>query len=74
MTIDVHSYRVYVEPLAADLGGGYVSYAPDLKGCASDGGTPEEAFRNIYDAIGCWIAVALERGETVPQASLRRYA
>ena len=66
MSIDVRQYRVFVEPLSADLGGGFVSYAPDLKGCVSDGASPAEALRNIYDAAECWIAAARDRGDPVP--------
>lgn len=75
MTIDVNSYRVYVEPLAANLGGGFVSYAPELKGCVSDGASPDEALRNIYDAIGCWIDAARASGTTIPvPEAVRLYA
>jgi antitoxin HicB len=72
MTIDVRSYRVFVEPLAPDLGGGFVSYAPDLIGCVSDGLTPDEALHNIYDAIACWIEAATANGEPIPTASRTR--
>ena len=75
MSIDIHNYRVFVEPLSPALGGGYVSYAPELKGCVSDGGSPDEALRNIYDAIGCWIETAQSSGSPVPlPAAPRRYA
>ena len=75
MTHDTKSYRVYVEPLVDRLGGGFVAYASDLKGCLSDGNTPEEALHNIYGAIACWIESALANGETVPSpARLRAYA
>jgi predicted RNase H-like HicB family nuclease len=75
MTIDVRTYRVFVEPLTPDLGGGFVSYAPDLLGCVSDGATPDEALRNIYDAIACWIEAARANGEPVPAACrTREYA
>lgn len=67
MSPDVKSYRVYVEPLAQRLGGGFVSYAPQLKGCISDGSTPEEALHNIYDAIDCWIESAVAHGESIPE-------
>ena len=62
---DVRHYRVYVEPLAAALGGGFVAYAPGLTGCVSDGETPDEALANIYDAVGCWIDTAVRAGEPV---------
>ncbi|HET7606841.1 MAG TPA: type II toxin-antitoxin system HicB family antitoxin [Sphingomicrobium sp.] len=75
MTIDVRSYRVFVEPLVPDLGGGFVSYAPDLLGCVSDGATPDEALHNIYDAIASWIEAARANGEPIPSASkTREYA
>lgn len=72
MTIDVRQYRVYVEPLAESLGGGYVAYAPELKGCISDGASPVEALANIYDAVGSWIDAALRAGETVPSPEVAR--
>ncbi len=53
--IDVHRYRVYVEPLVDRLGGGFVAYAPDLPGCIADGADPREALEAIYDAIACWL-------------------
>ncbi|MEO7239954.1 MAG: type II toxin-antitoxin system HicB family antitoxin [Sphingomicrobium sp.] len=66
---------MFVEPLSSELGGGYVAYAPDLTGCVSDGGTPDEALHNIYDAIGCWIDAAREKGEQIPLPMARsRYA
>lgn len=72
---DVREYRVYVEPLAAQLGGGFVAYAPDLHGCVSDGESPAEALHNIYDAIASWIETARVNGESVPEArQLRQYA
>lgn len=75
MKIDVRSYRVFVEPLSSDLGGGFVSYAPDLLGCVSDGATPDEALHNIYDAIGCWLETAKANGEPIPAATkTREYA
>jgi predicted RNase H-like HicB family nuclease len=66
MKPDVKNYRVYVEPLADQLGGGFVAYAPQLKGCVSDGATPAEALENIYDAISCWIEGANARGISIP--------
>lgn len=75
MSIDVRNYRVFVEPLVPELGGGFVAYAPDLTGCVSDGETPDEALHNIYDAIACWLDAARERGDLIPAAtSLRHFA
>ena len=60
-------YRVFVEPLSAHLGGGFVAYAPELKGCLADGETPKEALDAVYDAIDCWIEGAREADMSVPQ-------
>ncbi|WP_298282371.1 type II toxin-antitoxin system HicB family antitoxin [Novosphingobium sp.] len=59
-------YRVYVEPLAASLGGGFVAYAPELEGCLADGDTPDQALSAIYDAISCWLEAAMEAGRAIP--------
>ncbi len=72
MSLEARSYRVFVEPLAGDLGGGFVAYAPDLMGCVSDGETPGEALHNIYDAITCWLDSARENGVAIPRASTSR--
>jgi len=41
----------------------------------SDGATPDEALRHIYDAIGCWIDAARESGTIVPAPEApRQYA
>jgi predicted RNase H-like HicB family nuclease len=60
-------YRVEIEPLSSEDGGGYLASVPDLPGCMSDGETPEEALRNVQDAIASWIAAARELRMEVPQ-------
>lgn len=59
-------YRVVIEPLSQEDGGGYFATVPDLPGCMSDGETPEEAVANVQDAILCWIEAATELGREVP--------
>ena len=61
-----HDYELDIRPLPAEDGGGFVAIAPELPGCRSDGETPEEALRNGYDAIACWIEAAREMGRTIP--------
>ena len=46
-------YRVEIEPLAPEDGGGFLAVVPDLPGCMSDGDTPEAV--NVQDAIQTWI-------------------
>lgn len=61
------AYRIVIEPLSKEDGGGYFATVPDLPGCMSDGETPEEALSNVQDAIRCWIEAAIEMGREVPQ-------
>jgi len=56
-------YALRIRPSAE---GGFEAIAPKLPGCRSDGDTPEEALRNGYDAIACWIEAAREMGRPVP--------
>jgi predicted RNase H-like HicB family nuclease len=59
-------YKVVVEPLPADEGGGFLAMVPDLPGCMSDGDTPEAALANIRDAIAIWLEAAEDLGHAVP--------
>lgn len=47
---------------------GYFAFCPELQGCYTQGGTYEEALRNIKDAIRLHIEDCLESGEAIPQA------
>lgn len=60
-------YEVDIIPLPEADGGGFMSIAPELPGCRSDGDTPEEALANIYDAIVCWLEAAEELGRAIPK-------
>jgi len=45
---------------------GYVVYCPALKGCASQGGTQEEALKNIKEAMEVYIEALVEDSLPVP--------
>jgi antitoxin HicB len=62
-------YAVRIERLAENDGGGYLATVPDLPGCMSDGETPEEALKNVQDAIASWIEAAKEWKLDIPQPS-----
>ena len=62
-------YAVRIERLADSDGGGYVATVPDLPGCMSDGETPEEALKNVQDAIESWMEAAKEWNEEIPKPS-----
>jgi predicted RNase H-like HicB family nuclease len=60
-------YPVRIERLAESDGGGYLATVPDLPGCMSDGETPEEALRNVQEAIISWIEAAKEWKQDIPK-------
>lgn len=62
-------YPVVIAPLAAEDGGGFSAFVPDLPGCMSDGDTPEEAIANVQDAIASWIEAATDLGRSIPRPS-----
>jgi len=62
-------YSVRIERLAESDGGGYLAIVPDLPGCMSDGETPEEALRNVQEAITSWIEAAKEWKQDIPKPS-----
>jgi predicted RNase H-like HicB family nuclease len=50
----------------ADEDGGYVARVPELPGCFADGDTPEEALTNLKVVLRDWLAISVERGDTIP--------
>ena len=62
-------YAVHIERLAENDGGGYLATVPDLPGCMSDGETPEEALKNVQEAIVSWIEAAKEWKRPIPKPS-----
>jgi antitoxin HicB len=68
------AYRVVIEPLSAEDGGGFLATAPDLPGCTSDGETPEDALRNVAQAIDEWIEHAASLGWSIPSPTRNKAA
>lgn len=62
-------YDVDVEKLSVELGGGFVAFAPALKGCIADGATRDEALQDLEDAISCWLEAARTKGHRIPLAT-----
>jgi len=67
------AYRIVVEPIAAEDGGGFLATVPDLPGCMSDGETEAEALQNADIAIADWISHAKAEGRRVPRPESRRF-
>ena len=63
------AYTVCIEGLAESDGGGYLATVSDLPGCMSDGTTPEEALKNVQEAVVSWIDAAKEWKLEIPQPS-----
>ena len=59
-------YPLIIVALSEADGGGFISIAPDLLGCLSDGETPEEALANGQEAVREWLATAQRRGMEIP--------
>ena len=56
-----------IRPLTVDDGHGYLIEYPDLPGCHSDGGSPEEAIVNGRDAVRSLILSCRKHGDPVPK-------
>lgn len=48
--------------------GGYLAEVLELPGCITDGDTPEEAYRNLEDAMAGWITASLDTNRPIPDA------
>jgi antitoxin HicB len=62
-------YSIRIERLADGDGGGYLAIVPDLPGCISDGEMPDEALKNVQEAIASWLEAAREWKMDIPQPS-----
>lgn len=62
----VRGYKVQVETLSDEDGGGFLATIPELPGCASDGETSAEAVAGLEEAIESWAAMARKLGRKVP--------
>ena len=65
--MDRLEYRIVVDPLCVEDGGGFIATVPDLPGCMSDGETAAEAAQNVQDAIQVWLDRAHALGRPIPQ-------
>ena len=50
----------------------FVGEVPELPGCMAHGKTPEEALKNVNQAIELWIDTAKEFGDSIPEPKGRR--
>ena len=71
--MDAQGYRVVIEPIGNEEGGGFLATVPELAGCISDGETRQEALANVEDAIQTWIWAARSMGRPIPVPSMAHH-
>jgi antitoxin HicB len=65
------AYKVVIERLSEEDGGGYLATVPELPGCMSDGETRADALANVEDAIATWLHCARKHGDPIPEPERR---
>jgi predicted RNase H-like HicB family nuclease len=60
-------YTIQIQPRNDGDGLYYFAKVLELDGCMSDGKTPEDAFRNIREAMEGWLEVKLQHGDPIPE-------
>ena len=59
-------YSIITKKIHDESGVYYYAQVKELDGCQSSGGTLEEVYKNIYEAMEGWIESKLENGFTIP--------
>jgi predicted RNase H-like HicB family nuclease len=59
-------YPIIIVTIDAADGGGFMGFAPDLRGCMSDGATPEEALQSTHEAVLEWLEEAKASNREIP--------
>lgn len=63
--------KYLVEVFWSDEDEGYIAIAPDLPGCSAFGETPEEAVREMQDAMASWLEACVNMGRPLPDAQAK---
>ena len=64
---DLDSYPFQIRLLSTEDGGGFLIEYPDVPGCMSVGGTPQEAIKNGRDALRSCLRTMGEFGDPIPR-------
>jgi predicted RNase H-like HicB family nuclease len=59
--------RPYHRVITGEPVEGYLGEVLELPGCLTAGETPEEALRNLDEAMAVWIESALVHGDPIPE-------
>ena len=68
---DPLAYRIELEPIAPDEGGGWFATVPDLPGCMGDGATEIEAIDDVRLAMLEWADAMIDTGRPIAPPSAR---
>lgn len=66
MNINILDYKIEINKVAEEEGGGYMASMPTL-GCMADGETLEEAIEELKEVANDLIEFALEKGTKIPE-------
>lgn len=59
--------RPYHRVITGEPVEGYLAEVAELPGCLTAGETPEEALRNLDEAMAVWVESALVHGDPIPE-------
>jgi predicted RNase H-like HicB family nuclease len=59
--------RPYHRVITGEPVEGYLGEVPELPGCLTAGETPEQAVRNLEEAMAVWVESALMHGDPIPE-------
>jgi len=62
-------YGIATRNLSEEEGGGILAYYTDLPFIAGDGENIEDAINDAKSAFGCYVEVALEKGDSIKEPS-----
>src|SRR3990167_9516996 len=64
----------YTTRIKSNTDGSYFAEIEELPGCMTEADTKEDVVKMLEDAKEAWLAVALERGVTIPEPSGDEYS
>lgn len=63
--------KYLIEVFWSDEDRGYIAVVPDLPGCSAWGATPEEAIKEIQEAMAAWVEACRQSGDPIPEPTAK---
>ncbi|MBM7644446.1 antitoxin HicB [Scopulibacillus daqui] len=60
-------YSIIIKRVNDESGRYYFADILELDGCHSHGNTPEEAYKNVHEAMEGWLKTKLDFGDPIPE-------